>query len=646
MKKFTKAISGLLLIVAVSASFYPGIPGAQAQTKTADPNEAAPGNSAKITLRVSPRSGVVRQKADTELVMDVTGSMVGPWGSGTKWDAAKAALAAFVDKSTWDSPLGVPVEEWDKVGLVVYSTSVGVTPNRGQGNMADAIDAAADLEANAQEADQHAKNARAAADVGNSRTARDEAEDAVDEARSAISKARDFANEIEGLAPGLAADILAAAAAARVIVEDAEDVIEDSRNANEMAVAARSAADAALDLAAMVRDALDKIMGGGGDLAFSVNALCLSCSDEDARNNGLIPMDTSGKARITTFINGTPLPNGNTPIGAGLEMANRQLVAFAREEVPKYIVLASDGLQNNWPSPYDHIARDGSPGGPSDPTPLSKAIANNIRVITVGIGSDADATLLKDLACKTDPDCTAGNPDNNPSSPRNYFFAADDTSLVDLYERIKNQIASDFSAVVFDELNRDIFETVGVGGPVAISDWEVWETESANPSCTSGSGAVDIKTVPLPGFHLGGDPDEPGTVILDREIDGRKGVFVNFGKLSNGKDRCLILTVKVVNAALFDAGVVDCGFNFVDAQKDGGPNGFVGYTPPGGGAQEIASFNNQEIKIKCNLPWFQTKDGDVGVKGDTSIERAPLPAGQSNADYAVIFGQRLRNEFS
>ena len=606
-RKFTKMASIILTILLVLVFLYPGPSQANAlfaYKQPAVPAAVKPGDDVKITIRIPGSGNVVRQKTDTMLVMDVTGSMGGSWGGGTKWDAAQAALQAYVASTEWGA------QEWDQVGLVVYADCItgGFICSGGAGPP-------------------------------------EQAEDFKDEIIDILEK--EFFNDvlgeddIESLVPAeVVAALIANEAEIKTLLGFALSGLTDTTALiDDIFQGMINDFPDYLGLSGgLEADLLAFIEAGGIGVAFS-HSRCESCpSNKDFALDGVLAMDAAGRSSLDGFVDDMPTPGGTTPIGAGLELANRQLISFARPNVQKYILLASDGIQNRWPSPYDEIDAFGNPGGPADPTPLEKAIANNIRVVTVGVGSDAAEGLLKDVACRTDPDCnpvpdvanfcdpthTDPNSVNDLDCPRGYFPAENDSDLTLLYELIQGLIRSDFEAVMFDELNSSIFETAA--GAVDIKDWEIWEVDPVALDCTSGTNITGDFT------EGGSDPDKPMNIILNYDFGGSTGFWVNFGEIPTNEDRCAILTVTVRgDAPTGSPQDIDAGGSC------GGVNGFIGYIPPGGGFEQADCINQRTLLIEANFPaWIQTKDGTVGAIDKIDMERDNLPPGEYNASYVVI----------
>ncbi|MEX0617088.1 MAG: vWA domain-containing protein [Candidatus Woykebacteria bacterium] len=542
INKLKKPVYASLIIALLISQFglsYPNKAMAQIQNPIKDPPippSARHGQQVKVPIYIPKETLDIRQKADTMLVMDLSGSMAEPWGSGTKYDAAKQALHAFINQTEWDAPAGGTVEEWDKVGLTSYQ-NVNGTCNNGSG----------------------------------------------------------------------------------------------------------------------------------------VNILNCARVESSSGNNALLDafkaMNSPGKINLNGDINSMLAPNGVTPIGAGLELANRQILHYGRSNVPKYVVLATDGLQNRWPSVFSPIdpgipgvSFGGGPGGPGDPTPLQKAITNNIRIITVGIGSDSTGSFdpggcvdcpasittgiqyMKYVACITDPDCRSVPPDSNPytndpNSPFNFFFAPDNSDLETLYEQIQNRIRSDYDPILIDRLNVNVFETIPGFNVVQIDDWEVWKLEDQIYGCGAGGNNVNASGL----FNdTSTDITVPGTIIKNFNFFGQRGIFVNFGVPleSNYNYFCILLTVTVNDTVLprntppYD---VDLG-------------GIVGYLLPNGTVEpdQVFELNKGAITILADYdPWIKTTDGTVGVL-DRTLATARIDMNRSsppedNASYLTLVDGGINN---
>ena len=108
---------------------------------------------------------------------------------------------------------------------------------------------------------------------------------------------------------------------------------------------------------------------------------------------------------------------GMTAMGDGLRTSYNQLITYGDEDSPQAIVLLSNGW-HNWgmEHPYDVIP---------------DIQAKNIRVYTVGLGSDADEALMRNIS-----DRTGGK----------YHFAASSAELQEIYNDISAAITGAQSA--------------------------------------------------------------------------------------------------------------------------------------------------------------------------------------------------------
>jgi Mg-chelatase subunit ChlD len=101
-------------------------------------------------------------------------------------------------------------------------------------------------------------------------------------------------------------------------------------------------------------------------------------------------------------------PSGGTNIAEGIERGGDELAANEREDVPRVLILLSDG-------------------GSNKAAALREANAYKdigIRIITIGLGNDVEADLLRDVA----------------SNPEDYYFAPDPSQLSDIYQSIARSI--------------------------------------------------------------------------------------------------------------------------------------------------------------------------------------------------------------
>lgn len=206
----------------------------------------------------------------------------------------------------------------------------------------------------------------------------------------------------------------------------------------------------------------------------------------------LANMTNPNKKEAKEKIDDITIHTSDTPIGSGLYVGNEEFKVRGRAGVAKFIVLASDGGNNQHPSPTEPLA---VLGGNSI---LDETIALGIQVFGVGIGGDTqieylfdEATgkytdkgfsgtcigcvdlnkngrlsgeeVLKYVSCRTDPDCsmvwnTANDPAiNDLDSPAHYFFAPDEAGLISLYQQIAAAIKASVSYQVLDTINTQVF---------------------------------------------------------------------------------------------------------------------------------------------------------------------------------------------
>lgn len=112
----------------------------------------------------------------------------------------------------------------------------------------------------------------------------------------------------------------------------------------------------------------------------------------------------SVKARIDTLI-----ASGSTAIGEGIAVAHTQILANTQPGVPPVMVVLSDGFNNAGRDPI---------------TAANAAKNDNIRIVTIGLGSGADENLLKAIA----------------TTESDYHFAPSSADLQTIFESIANSI--------------------------------------------------------------------------------------------------------------------------------------------------------------------------------------------------------------
>ncbi len=155
---------------------------------------------------------------------------------------------------------------------------------------------------------------------------------------------------------------------------------------------------------------------------------------------------SSDRARLNTAIDSIFI-GGGTAIDQGIAMAERELASNKRAGANGVIVLLSDG------------GSDAS----SATDAANAAKAAGYRLITIGLGSDADHALLQAMA----------------SQPGDYYFAPDATQLSQVYTSIAQTVvqpgaASDLTLVhTFDSSNfevlSDSISPAGTLGPTSIT---------------------------------------------------------------------------------------------------------------------------------------------------------------------------------
>jgi len=253
--------------------------------------------------------------------------------------------------------------------------------------------------------------------------------------------------------------------------------------------------------------------------------------------------------------------DGNTPIGAGVDIANKELLnqidrpggppSSSRAGVRKYMVLATDGEQNTAPGPCDPNFKDDRCSSVKANSAVQTAITNEIMVFTVAIGSGTGFDLLRNVACKTDTAaldpvnyCKTSQTDSDPNtnditSPRNFFVANDPNALTDIYEEIANRISSNYWYRILDSLNPQVdlegdplftgFVSTNPGPPSQVGNFSVPYVFSVT-DCTNAS-------FPNTGSPLPGGPDSQigdllvsgrAFTVLLRNIGAGMTVCVNF----------------------------------------------------------------------------------------------------------------------
>jgi hypothetical protein len=311
-------------------------------------------------------------------------------------------------------------------------------------------------------------------------------------------------------------------------------------------------------------------------------------------------------------------------------------------EVPKFIVLATDGRQNTFPSPYDNDI-------------LQTAIDNAIVVFTVGIGGDVDESFLKDIACQTDQhrfdpadNCQSedlpgdpawdttnfckdpNNPGYDPSvdpatsvndldCPAHYFFADKPDRLTEVYKEIADEITRGAWYQIIDVINTNqLFQP-------NIHDLEIINCVTRAP--------WDADILLQKGDKF---------IIVVKDVNEGEWVCVSFrvnvkeaGDLPSPLDPDGYWVNQTGITAIWDPQII------CDTNGDGDLDSMERMLC----LLEFKNLPNIEIinvrleVIDPSEPWLKTTGGDVG-SATTEIDMArddpPIPG--YNADYLVIAG--------
>ena len=192
---------------------------------------------------------------------------------------------------------------------------------------------------------------------------------------------------------------------------------------------------------------------------------------------------TTTKSAVTSTIYGLTTIGG-TNIGAGISVSHKELITSPRylSDTIKTIILLSDGQAN-------------LPGSGSRPRQyaLERAAAaarDNIRIYSIGFGSDADESLLQSIA-----DTSGGK----------YFFAPDGDVLKTIYLTIALEL---HNVIITDVL-----------APGVETDCSLWP----EGWCVEGPGGVTTLTLPISDSLLLSDPAVycfTATVTWDPDDEG------------------------------------------------------------------------------------------------------------------------------
>jgi hypothetical protein len=147
----------------------------------------------------------------------------------------------------------------------------------------------------------------------------------------------------------------------------------------------------------------------------------------------------------------TIVPAGGTSMRYGLWSAISQLIANppTQSGTVRAVILQTDGEWNTGGDPDGISNSNGGPvslSGPGTGSVLTWAAANGIKVFTIGIGSDADATELQNYATET-----GGT----------YYAASDQTQLSGIYATIAGQLIKQAGGNTTMVTN---FGSISVGG--------------------------------------------------------------------------------------------------------------------------------------------------------------------------------------
>jgi hypothetical protein len=247
-------------------------------------------------------------------------------------------------------------------------------------------------------------------------------------------------------------------------------------------------------------------------------------------------MDLSGKNAMHTSINALSATS-STSIGSGLNVANKELLnlieplSSTRPDAKKYIILASDGQQNTCPSVHNLPVSTNCPDHEDLPSNILKtAVANDIKVFTVGIGWDVkgDYDYQCDI-CKEKAGDLNGNGIEDgedhfmyiaQQTGGQYFFVKNSTEMENIYKKIQSIIDADFSIDVIDGINTEIVKTVVDRN----GDSKVDKDDIGLASCGTGTEPLDISDSNV---HAGIWGGQFVMVTID-SIGGNQALCVDF----------------------------------------------------------------------------------------------------------------------
>ncbi len=146
-----------------------------------------------------------------------------------------------------------------------------------------------------------------------------------------------------------------------------------------------------------------------------------SFSSSSSLNQQLLAADDANKTRIKNEVDNLNA-NGSTAMGDGIHEATTELRSN-RGRAPdsfQFQILLSDGVNNTGSNPI---------------TRANQAANNDIIIYTIGFGSDADETTLRQIANITDG---------------NYYYAEDENTLNEVYEQISTSIGEIVAGQAYD----------------------------------------------------------------------------------------------------------------------------------------------------------------------------------------------------
>ncbi|MEX0621954.1 MAG: vWA domain-containing protein [Candidatus Woykebacteria bacterium] len=418
------------------------------------------------------------------------------------------------------------------------------------------------------------------------------------------------------------------------------------------------------------------------ELKGTIGGNCFVASVCARLNFPITNMTVANKTAIKNTID-SMVTETNTPIGSGLDLANKELLnlvnppplpppssptpSTSRDNVNKYIVLASDGVQNEPPSPYQNNI-------------LQTAIDNGIVIFTVGISNEINDTkninsdcvgcpdipnipgsqtsgemILKDIACRTDqqrPDpadncIMVWNTSNSSSindldNPDHYYFGDDPTKLNQIYQEIANEIKSTASYQVLDTVNPNVFEKIVATSAADIQVYNCLDP-SKSPWPNTKKSLVGNKGFLITVSEIGSDINV--CISFKAQIhQASKTVFCEatgtnetFGKcITESGNTFPVDDARIASTWDLD---VDC-----DSNGDGVITPNIELTPCA-----ILMFGQSNVPIPEGSivienpakPWLKTTEGDVGSIGPIgpiarNLDSPSAGAGEFNAEYLVI----------